>query len=72
MKNLRDNAFSSIVSQEMSFFDKTRTGELINRLASDADLVSSAITQNVSDGLRAIAQITVGVSMMVSDCLDYF
>lgn len=57
--------FSSILKQEIAFFDKTRTGELINRLSSDAALLGRSVTENLSDGLRAGAQVSVGVGMMV-------
>lgn len=66
IKRLRDRLFSAILRQETAFFDKTRTGELINRLSADTILVGKAVTDNVSDGLRAVAQSVAGVSMMVS------
>lgn len=50
----------------MAFFDKNRTGELINRLSADTAVVGRSITDNLSDGLRAVAQAAAGVSMMVS------
>lgn len=65
MKRLRATMFSSIVKQETAFFDKTRTGELINRLSSDTALLGRSVTENLSDGLRAGAQASVGVGMMV-------
>ena len=49
----------------MAFFDKAKTGELINRLASDTEVVGKAITDNVSNGLRAAGQGVVAVSLMV-------
>lgn len=64
VRNLRESLFSSILRQEVGFFDKTRTGELINRLSSDTAIVGNALTDNVSDGLRSIAQAGAGVSMM--------
>ncbi|NXU45263.1 ABCBA protein, partial [Drymodes brunneopygia] len=64
VKRLRATMFSSIVKQEMAFFDKTRTGELINRLSSDTALLGRSVTENLSDGLRAGAQASVGVGMM--------
>jgi len=64
IKRLRDRLFSAILRQETAFFDKTRTGELINRLSADTILVGKAVTDNVSDGLRAVAQSVAGVSMM--------
>jgi len=62
--NLRNKVFSSVVRQEVAFFDKTRTGELINRLSADSQLVSQTVTQQVSDGLRNGFMTTAGVGMM--------
>ncbi|KAM6977427.1 ATP-binding cassette sub-family B member 10, mitochondrial [Aplochiton taeniatus] len=64
IRNLRTSLFSSILRQEVGFFDRTRTGELINRLSADTALVGHSVTDNISDGLRAVAQATAGVSMM--------
>ncbi|NWY16284.1 ABCBA protein, partial [Aphelocoma coerulescens] len=64
VKRLRATTFSSIVKQETAFFDKSRTGELINRLSSDTALLGRSVTENLSDGLRAGAQASVGVGMM--------
>ncbi|KAM6407134.1 LOW QUALITY PROTEIN: ATP-binding cassette sub-family B member 10, mitochondrial [Pluvialis apricaria] len=64
VKRLRTTMFSSILKQETAFFDKTRTGELINRLSSDTALLGRSVTENLSDGLRAGAQASVGVGMM--------
>lgn len=65
VKNLREKLFLSIVRQEIGFFDKNKTGELINRLSTDTSLVGRSITMNISDGLRAVAQGMGGVGMMV-------
>ncbi|NWS44513.1 ABCBA protein, partial [Probosciger aterrimus] len=65
VKRLRATMFSSILKQEIAFFDKTRTGELINRLSSDAALLGRSVTENLPDGLRAGAQVSVGIGMMV-------
>ncbi|XP_034742901.1 ATP-binding cassette sub-family B member 10, mitochondrial [Etheostoma cragini] len=64
VRNLRVAVFSSILRQEVAFFDKSRTGELINRLSADTTVVGRSITDNLSDGLRAVAQAAAGVSMM--------
>lgn len=72
IKRLRDRLFSAILRQETAFFDRTRTGELINRLSADTILVGKAVTDNVSDGLRAVAQSVAGVSMMASIKLNEY
>ncbi|KFO34211.1 ATP-binding cassette sub-family B member 10, mitochondrial [Fukomys damarensis] len=64
VNRLRTSLFSSVLRQEIAFFDKTRTGELINRLSSDTALLGRSVTENLSDGLRAGAQASVGVGMM--------
>ena len=61
---LRKNLFTSIMQQEMAFFDRNKTGELINRLSSDTEVVGQSISQNLSDGLRATIQVVTGVGMM--------
>ncbi|ORX55795.1 P-loop containing nucleoside triphosphate hydrolase protein [Hesseltinella vesiculosa] len=49
----------------MAFFDRNRTGELISRLSTDAAIVGKSVTNNVSDGLRALATALVGSGMML-------
>ena len=63
--SLRTTVFSSILKQDIAFFDKNKTGELINRLSSDTTLVSQAVTMNISDGLRSVSMVGAGISMMV-------
>lgn len=65
---LRNNVFSSIMKQEIAFFDRTRTGELVNRLSADSQLVSSTLTNTVSDGLRSTVMTSAGVGMMFYMC----
>nr|XP_050854280.1 ATP-binding cassette sub-family B member 10, mitochondrial [Vespula vulgaris] len=62
--SLRRKAYTAILSQETAMFDIKSTGELVGRLTGDAQLVSSAITSNVSDGLRSLIMTTSGISMM--------
>ena len=61
---LRGQLFSSIVKQDTAFFDKNRTGELLNRLSADTQLVSLTVTQQVSDGLRSGMMTLAGAGMM--------
>lgn len=67
VRRLRGRLFSSILCQEVGFFDKTSTGELINRLSSDAVILGNSVTENLSDGLRAVGQASAGIGMMVRE-----
>jgi len=66
-QTLRSNVYSAIVKQEVAFFDKNKTGELINRLSADTSLVSQCVTSNIADGIRSTTLVVAGVSMMVKD-----
>lgn len=44
---LREKLYSAIMRQNVTFFDRNKTGELINRLSADTQLVSQTITQQV-------------------------
>ncbi|KAK9728533.1 ABC transporter [Popillia japonica] len=59
---MRKDLFSSIVQQDMAFFDTQRTGEIINRLTADIQDFKSSFKQTVSGGLRAVTQI-IGCSV---------
>lgn len=65
---MREGLFGSVIRQEMGFFDKTKTGELINRLSTDTSMVGQSLTMNISDGLRSTAQALGGISMMFIVC----
>lgn len=54
---LRCQLFESILKQDIAFFDKTRTGELIDRLTTDVQEFKSSFKQVVSQGLRNGAQV---------------
>eukprot|EP01041_Mallomonas_annulata_P008193 gene8195-16847_t len=61
VQRLRTNLFHKIVHQDVAFFDTNKTGELMNRLSSDTTTVQSALTVNVSQGLRSGAQVLFSV-----------
>jgi putative ABC transport system ATP-binding protein len=61
---LRSNLFRRTYVQNAEFFDANRVGDLISRLSSDTIIVGKSITQNVSDGLRALVTGTAGIGLM--------
>lgn len=62
---LRTTLYSRLLRQDISFHDANRSGELISRLSTDTVIVSKSLTNNVSDGLRALVVTTVGIGAMV-------
>ncbi|MFT4980170.1 MAG: ABC transporter fused permease/ATP-binding protein [Myxococcota bacterium] len=62
---LRQDLFSSLVGQEIGFFDAHRTGELTNRLASDTTVLQNTVTVNVSMGLRFLLSSTGAIAILM-------
>ena len=62
---MRKDVYSAIVKQEVAFFDRNKTGELINRLSADTSLVSQCVTANIADGIRSATLVFAGIGMMV-------
>ncbi len=61
---LRQRLFSQILSQDVSFFDFNRTGELMSRLSSDCATLQNTVSVNVSMTLRNIGQVVGGLAFM--------
>ena len=61
---LKSDVFANILRQDMKFFDKNRTGDLISRVSLDTTIVGKSITNNLSDGLRSFAMAGTGVGAM--------
>ncbi|XP_042041435.1 ABC transporter B family member 25-like, partial [Salvia splendens] len=61
---IRKNLFSHLVSQEIAFFDITRTGELLSRLSEDTQIIKNAATTNLSEALRNFSTAFIGVGFM--------
>ncbi|KAL0280768.1 UNVERIFIED_CONTAM: hypothetical protein PYX00_001970 [Menopon gallinae] len=60
---LRQKVFDSIMKQEVAFFDKYKTGELVNRLSADASLVSQSLTSELGDGLKSVLMFGSSIFM---------
>ena len=60
----RKRLFESLTRADISFFDKTQSGELVNRLASDSAVIQNAVTVNISMALRFVAQFVVGLILL--------
>ena len=61
---LRSQLYRRTYVQDAEFFDANRVGDLISRLSSDTIIVGKGITQNLSDGLRAMVSGAGGLVAM--------
>eukprot|EP00898_Chlorokybus_atmophyticus_P008203 jgi/Chlat1/8384/Chrsp80S07824 len=61
---MRMRLFNALMTQEVGFFDVSRTGELLNRLSEDTSVLKSAATSNLSMALRSAATAIIGLAYM--------
>ncbi|GAB0489768.1 hypothetical protein MMPV_000993 [Pyropia vietnamensis] len=64
-RRLRTDTFTAILRQETAFFDKTQSGELVNRLSADTASVASTLTDNVARSLRAAVTSAAGLGCVL-------
>ncbi|EFX01489.1 ABC multidrug transporter mdr2 [Grosmannia clavigera kw1407] len=62
---LRTQLYRHTYTQDAEFFDANRVGDLISRLSSDTIIVGKSITQNLSDGMRAVVSGSAGLAAML-------
>jgi subfamily B ATP-binding cassette protein MsbA len=63
--DVRGGLFRAIVSKDIRFFDRNRSGELASRINSDAALVQEAVSTKLSVILRYGLQVVLGVALML-------
>ncbi len=64
VKRLRSKLFSQIISQEMPFFDFSKTGELLGRLSADTAVLQNALSVNISMLIRNTVQAIGGIILL--------
>ncbi|MFZ5438861.1 MAG: ABC transporter ATP-binding protein [Myxococcota bacterium] len=65
VSKLRGDLYESLLRQETGFFDTQKTGELSSRLSSDAAVLQTAVTANVSMVLRNLTLAGGALAMLV-------
>ncbi|KAH9485598.1 ABC multidrug transporter mdr2 [Psilocybe cubensis] len=61
---LRERTYAAALRQEVEFVERGE-GDVLSRLTTDTSIVGESVTQNLSDGLRAIVMSTVGLGAMI-------
>jgi ATP-binding cassette subfamily B protein len=52
VRRIRERLFQSLVSQEVAFFDATRTGDLVSRIGTDSASLQGLLSMHLSMALR--------------------
>jgi ATP-binding cassette, subfamily B, bacterial len=63
--DLRSDVFNHLTALSISYFDRTKTGEILSRLTADTTQIKSAVGTSVSIALRNIVLFLGAATMMV-------
>lgn len=65
VSRLRVDLYRALMSQETAFFDGEKIGELSSRLSSDASVLQTTLTANVSMVLRNVVQVLGALAVLL-------
>jgi ATP-binding cassette subfamily B protein len=63
--DLRRRLYDHLLTLDQAFYEKTRTGELVSRLAADTELVQTVVGSTLSVALRSVVTLIGGATMMI-------
>ncbi|MEN1960182.1 ABC transporter transmembrane domain-containing protein [Luteimonas sp. MJ246] len=63
--DLRTQLFGHLVGLDQSFFERSRTGELVSRLTADTELLRGVVATSMSVALRSTVMVLGSVAMLV-------
>ena len=63
--DLRRRLYDHLLTLDQAFFEKTRTGELVSRLAADTELVQTVVGSTLSVALRSAIMLLGASAMMI-------
>lgn len=62
---LRRRLYACYLQQDIAFFDGAKTGELMNRLASDLTELKTTLTRSLGEGMHNLIQMAVALALML-------
>ncbi len=63
--DLRRKLYDHLLTLDQTFYERTRTGELVSRLAADTELVQTVVGSTLSVALRSVVTLIGGAAAMI-------
>jgi subfamily B ATP-binding cassette protein MsbA len=64
-RDLRNHVYTHMLELDLRFYNRTRAGQIINRLTSDTDLLRTLVTKNISMFVTSALQIVISIVILV-------
>ena len=65
-RDLRNETYGHVLDMDMKFFGRTRAGQLITRITSDADMLRTLLTKNLIKLFTSTLQIIIMVGLLLA------
>ncbi|HEX7090969.1 MAG TPA: ABC transporter ATP-binding protein [Longimicrobiales bacterium] len=69
-RDLRNQVYSHLLDLDLRFFGRTRAGQIISRLTSDADQLRSLVTRNIAKLGTSVFQVAATLATLVGISLE--
>jgi ATP-binding cassette, subfamily B, bacterial MsbA len=64
-RDLRNQVYDHLLDLDLSFYGRTRAGQIITRLTSDVDQLRTLVTRNVAKFVTSVFQIIAAVALLL-------
>lgn len=64
-RDLRNQVYGHLLELDLRFYNRTRAGQIINRLTSDTDLLRTLVTKNLSTFVTSVFQVVIALVFLV-------
>ena len=64
-RDLRNLVYTHMLELDLRFYNRTRAGQIINRLTSDTDLLRTLVTKNISMFATSVLQVVISIVILV-------
>jgi subfamily B ATP-binding cassette protein MsbA len=64
-RDLRDQVYGHLIELDLRFFGRTRAGQIISRLTSDADQLRNLVTKNIAKFATSVLQIAITLFVLL-------
>src|SRR5690606_35597583 len=69
-RDLRNQVYGHLLDLDLRFFGRTRTGQIISRLTSDADQLRSMVTRNIAKLATSVFQVVATLAALIAISLE--
>ncbi|MBR9988943.1 MAG: ABC transporter ATP-binding protein [Gemmatimonadetes bacterium] len=64
-RDLRNTVYTHLLELDLRFYNRTRAGQIINRLTSDTDLLRTLVTKNISTFFTSVLQVIIAIWVLL-------